>query len=108
MRHPQVPDAEQFRPLSHFARPLGCHPCTLGRKVMVGDKTPIGRIKLRAVRFGSKWLTTQAAVDEYLAAVTAAHLGTADASTSVDAIRTPTARKRASEAAARELEKLGC
>jgi hypothetical protein len=103
----QTADSEQYRPLSYFARRYGGHPSSWTRRILRGDSTPVGRIRLKAVRLGSKWVTTERAVSEHLAAVTAAHLGMVAAG-EPPASRSPSARRRASEAAAKELKRMGC
>jgi hypothetical protein len=62
------------------------------------------RVRLRGVRAGSRWLTTDPWVDEFVAALTAAHTD----SEPVPTPRSPVQRRRAAEAAGRELtEKYG-
>ena len=47
------------------------HPATLTRWILIGVKGPAGgRVKLEAVRMGSRWLTSEAAVARFSAALT--------------------------------------
>lgn len=78
------------------------HVSTLVRHAMIGVRGPSGeQVKLRAVRFGHKWLTTDQWFAEFVAALT-----TGDDSSSSP--RTPSARRRAAEAADLELASRGC
>lgn len=78
-------------------------PSTVFRWVTKGAKTPAGGlVRLEAVRVGGRWLTSRGAVSRFVAALTAA----ADPAPSLP-IRTPTQRRRASEAAGKKLEKSG-
>src|SRR4051812_3696607 len=78
-------------------------PSTATRWITRGVLTPAGRIRLRAVRVGNKWCTTDAWFEAFLAATTAAHLP-ADAA---DLPRSPAERRAAADAAGAELERLG-
>lgn len=76
------------------------HPATVTRWILKGVRGPGGRrVRLEAVRVGSRWMTTQAALARFAAALAAP----ADAAPS----RSPAARNRASERAATELERMG-
>ena len=77
------------------------HLSTVLRWILDGVKTPAGIVKLDAVRIGSKWMTSAAAVQRFVEALTPT-TGTAPTSP-----RTPTARKRAADRAKRRLEQLG-
>lgn len=94
-------------PLTHFAKQIGergTHPSTLTRWILKGVLLPDGsRLHLKAVRAGCRWLVDPADWTDFLNRQTAAHLPAAAA----QAPRSPAARQRASEAAARELEKMG-
>ena len=81
------------------------HLSTLIRWCTRGIRQPDGtRVRLRAVRAGSRWLTSDQWVDDFIAALTAAHIGEEAAT----APRSPTQRQHESEAAGRELtEKYG-
>ena len=81
-------------------------PSTIFRWVKSGAKAPDGRVvTLAAVRVGGRWITSHGAVLRFVAALTPA----ADPipASSPPPTRTPTQRQRASEAAARELERRG-
>src|SRR5262245_55893410 len=108
----QLPAGVEYRPLSAVrARFPGTrtngllHLSTLIRWCTRGIRLPDGsRVRRRGIRARCRWLTTDAWVDEFIAALTAAHVGQDDA----PAIRTPTRRQRDSEEAGRELsEKYG-
>ena len=76
---------------------------TLLRWILVGCKGPDGeKVKLRAGRCGGKWFTSQEALREFIEALTPCVEG-------VEALppRTLKQRRRASERAARELERMG-
>ena len=79
------------------------HLSTVLRWILDGVKTPSGeRVRLEAARIGSRWMTTAAAVQRFVEALTPRLDG--DASPPP---RTPTARKRASDRATKRLERLG-
>jgi hypothetical protein len=76
------------------------HPATLSRWIAKGTRTPDGRlVRLEAVRAGSRWLTTAEAVGRYIERLTPA--------VSTDNLRSPSARRRASDAASRALGEMG-
>lgn len=81
------------------------HLSTLIRWGTRGVLQPDGsRAKLRCVRIGSRWFTTDEWVSDFIATLTDAHTGEETAT----APRSPTLRQRESEAAGRELtEKYG-
>src|SRR6185312_5353516 len=56
------------------ARAEGCvNPATVWRWAHEGAKTPTGeRVKLEVVRVGMSWLTSQAALDRFVVALTSA------------------------------------
>jgi hypothetical protein len=73
------------------------------RWVLDGVRLPDGqRLKLEAVRVGNKWITSLEALERFAAAQTPRLDGDP-----APAPRTPTARRRASERAAKELEAAG-
>ena len=79
------------------------HPATLTRWILRGAVSVTGRrVRLEAVRCGSRWLTSAEAVARFMAALTDNVAPASETST-----RTPVARHRAAEAAIRELERLG-
>src|SRR5262249_18983617 len=76
---------------------------TVLRWVLVGCRGPNGeRVKLRAGRIGGKGFTSEEALRELMEALKARLDGEPPA-----ALRTASQRRRASERAARELEKMG-
>lgn len=81
-------------------------PSTVFRWVTKGTRTPGGRVvRLEAIRTPGRWLTSRGAVARFVSALTAA----ADpaAATSPPTLRSPTARRRASERAADALKRRG-
>lgn len=85
-------------------RPL--HPSTIFRWICEGVRTPDGvRLKLEACRIGFSWKTSEQALRRFVDALTAAHSGDAEPPRPMP--RSPSARRRASERAARELERVG-
>ena len=79
------------------------HPSTVARWCLKGVKLPSGRrLALEHLRAGGKILTTRAAIVRFLAGQTA----TPDANAGPGP-RTPAARRRATDAAAAELEAMG-
>ncbi|HYH64401.1 MAG TPA: DUF1580 domain-containing protein [Urbifossiella sp.] len=80
------------------------HPSTLTRWCTSGVKLRDGsRLRLRAVRVGSRWMTTETWFNEFVVALTAAHVAPAPAA----GPRTPTERLKASRAADAELRSRG-
>jgi hypothetical protein len=83
-------------------------PCSLGcvlRWVLRGARSPSGqRVRLEALRLGGRWITSREAIQRFGERLTPP-LDIGD--TSVSPPCTPTQRHRASERAAKELEKLG-
>jgi hypothetical protein len=89
------PPTRQGRPISLSA---------VFRWIADGIKGPDGkRIRLEAARVGGRWLTSVAALERFAKAQTP-QFGAEETKTK---IRTPGQRQRASEAAAKELEKAG-
>lgn len=87
-------------PSTRLGKPVS--PSCLWRWVHDGITLSDGRcVRLEAARLAGRWLTTEAAIERFLAAQTPA----------TDAppvsVRTPTQRQRASDRAAKELESLG-
>lgn len=81
------------------------HYSTLFRWVTKGVPTPAGgRVRLRAVKVGTKWCSTDEWFAEFVAATTEAAAPAADAP---PPLRSPAARTRAADAAAAELEREG-
>jgi hypothetical protein len=73
------------------------------RWILRGLPSPTGeRVKLEATRAGRKWLTSRPAVQRFFERITPGR-----ETISIPAPRSPTRRQRASERAAKSLEKLG-
>src|SRR5262249_5972544 len=82
------------------------HLSTLIRWCAIGVKLPDGgRLRLRAIRAGSRWLTTDEWFAEFLTALTAAP--TDDSGNTSGPSRPPAQRMTASRRAAAELARLG-
>jgi hypothetical protein len=77
------------------------HLGTIMRWILDGVKRPTGRVQLEAIRVGGRWLTSKEALQQF------AERLTADCSQPVQWPRTPAARLRASELAAKRLEEAG-
>jgi hypothetical protein len=99
-----LPSARRDKPVT-----LSC----LLRWVLDGVRGPGGqRIRLEACRLSGKWITTPGALRRFVEAQTP-ELANAEAQTprldakEIPAPRSPTRRHKASEHAARELEKMG-
>jgi hypothetical protein len=79
------------------------HLSTLVRWIVDGARRPDGtRVQLEAVRLGGRWMTTAQAIQRFADALTP-NLRAQDAKPP----RSPAARQRSSERAARELDKAG-
>jgi hypothetical protein len=74
--------------------------CVL-RWILSGVRTPHGRIRLEGIRLGCRWLTSEEALARFVAAQTP------EFADRPQLPRTATSRRRASERAAAELERLG-
>lgn len=80
----------------------GLDPATVNRWILVGVSLPDGsRLRLKAERVGSKWMTTEEWVNEFVEAQTAAFLGASAAP------RSPAEAARTSAAAEAELVRMG-
>jgi len=78
----------------------GVHPTTIFRWMTKGVLCPDGRrVRLESVRIGSRYWTTWAAVERFVAATS----GSTGTELSPPAPRSPTARQQASRRAEREL-----
>src|SRR5262245_812962 len=78
------------------------HASTLARWIARGVKTPDGRrVRLRAVRIASRWVTTRAWLEEFAAAQTPTFSDTEEAAP------TESRRDRAASAAGKLLAQLG-
>lgn len=82
------------------------HPATVTRWIVSGCAARDGtRVWLAATRVGSRWLVRESDLEAFFAALGA---GTSTNSTPcTPAVRTPAARRKAGEAAAAALKKLG-
>lgn len=78
------------------------NPSTPFRWCTRGVRTPAGLVKLESFRVGSRLFTTREAVGRFVAALSAP----AEAAPA-PIVRTPSARKKASEAAAEALKRAG-
>lgn len=77
------------------------HPATLTRWILRGVRAVDGRrVKLEAVRVGCRWLTSEPALTRFAAALCATH-------NPPPLSQSPATRRKASERAAAELERLG-
>jgi hypothetical protein len=95
-------EAAALVPASRGAK--ATHISTVLRWILTGAKGPGGvTVRLEAVRAGRKWLTSREAVQRFLEALTP----DPEAAQSTPVPRSPGRRQRASERAARELEKMG-
>lgn len=82
--------------------PERLHPATLTRWILAGAKAHDGqRVKLEAVRFGSRWLTSEGALARFSAALTP--LTDPPGFTSTPAIRSPVKQQWAADRAGAEL-----
>jgi hypothetical protein len=86
------------------ARMIGQHSASLQRHATRGLLRPDGsRLRLEAIKHGGRLLTSKQALKRFIAAQNE------EAAPAVDATpRSPAARSRASERAAKELEAAGC
>jgi hypothetical protein len=92
--------AEACRILPRGRRGAKPHLSTLVRWITAGAPAADGgRVRLAAVRVGGKWITSRAALRAFALALTAREI--------VPTPRTPPQRRRASEQAAKELERVG-
>jgi hypothetical protein len=79
------------------------HLSTILRWILEGAKAPDGsRVKLEALRLGSRWMTSTEALQRFAERLTPVLDGTPPQTP-----RPPAARQRASERAGRALEKIG-
>jgi hypothetical protein len=96
-----LPDAARLVPAGHGAEKT--HISTLLRWIIRGAKAPDGSVvRLEGIRMGSRWFTSRQALQRFAARLTPQLDG--------DQPRPPrsiVARNRASQRAARELEKVG-
>jgi hypothetical protein len=89
-----LPPGRQGRPVNFS---------TIYRWIFTGIKSPTGeRVKLGSIRLGGRYLVSRESLQRFIDALSARP--GADAT---EPIRTPSARKKASEVAKKKLEKLG-
>ncbi len=94
--------ARRFPPF-RLGRPVS--PSCVWRWCFAGVKVPgVGVIRLECVRLSGRWLTSSEAISRFVARQTPPAEGDTPPAA---APRTPAARKRASERAAKELERIG-
>jgi hypothetical protein len=80
-----------------------CHLSTVQRWIITGTRGPSGEVvRLEGIRIGSRWFTTREAIMRWSTALTP-HLDAAPPAPP----RTPERRRRASERAAVQLDKIG-
>lgn len=81
------------------------HLSTVLRWILKGAKAPTGEtVRLEAIRLGAKWITSREALARFCSRLTP---GLSNAPPAPPTPRSPGARARASERAARELERVG-
>jgi hypothetical protein len=98
-----IPLAEAAKLIPPARQGKRTHLSTLLRWIMRGARTPSGEmVHLEAVRIGNRWMTSREALQRFAERLTPRLDAPATA-----APRSPTQRRRASERAAAELEKLG-
>lgn len=98
----KMPVAVAARLCGEYTGGSRLHPSTVVRWINRGVRLADGRrVKLDAVKFGSKLITSRQAIERFLAETTAGGM------TGGDTPRTPAARNRASEDAARQLQAVG-
>jgi len=96
-----LPQAARFLPSFRLGKPV--NPATIWRWIADGVKLPDGsRVRLEAIRLGSRWLTSAEALQRFAAAQTPPLTDEAGPPP-----HTPTQRERAAERAARELDAIG-
>ena len=100
---PPVPLAEAVKLIPPARSGKRTHLSTLLRWILTGAKAPDGtRVKLEAVRLGGRWMTSREALQRFAEALTPSLSDTP----ALPIPRAPTARRRASERAEAELNKL--
>jgi len=98
-----IPLAEACKLIPPARQGKRTHLSTLLRWIMRGARSSAGEIvRLEAIRFGGRWMTSKEALQRF-----AERLTPRTDSPAPSAPRTPTARQRASDRAAKQLESLG-
>jgi hypothetical protein len=94
---------ESILPLKAGSKLCSVSFCTIWRWVLKGARTPDGQVvRLRAVRLGSRWITSTQAIEEFTRALTPRLDGTLVVPT-----RTTSQQQRASERASKVLAAAG-
>lgn len=89
-------------PSYRMGRPVS--PSCIWRWCRQGVKVPsVGVVRLECVRLAGRWLTSEEAISRFLLSQTPPE----DAAPRMETPRTPTQRRKASERAARELDRIG-
>lgn len=91
--------AARLLPPGRNGRPV--HLSCIFRWVRDGVQTPCGKVRLEAIRCGSRWLTSREALQRF------AEAQTPDLAERPQLPRTSTMRRRASERAEAQLQKIG-
>jgi hypothetical protein len=98
-----IPLAAAAKLIPPARRGKRCHLSTLVRWITAGCRAPSGeRVRLEAVRLGSRWVTSMGAIQRFSERLTPRLDAPA-----APAPRTPARRARAAERAGAELESLG-
>jgi hypothetical protein len=98
-----IPLAEATKLIPPGRQGKRTHLSTLLRWILSGARNPAGdRVRLQAVRIGGRWMTSRESLQRFAEALTPL----TDQPTPATP-RTPTARQRASERAAAELDRIG-
>ena len=85
------------------------HSTTLARWALKGVRLADGRlVRLEAIRLGGRLVTSEKAFIRFVEAQQQLDTDGDDIGLAAVVVRSPAARRKASEEAARELEKLGC
>ena len=97
-----------LHPIAHYCRGLPgsrgaarMHPATMTRWILMGISTPMGRIRLPAIRAGSRWLVRDDDFRQFMQDLTTSAL---PAPIQDSRLTRPTPENRAAEAAARALK----
>jgi hypothetical protein len=103
-----IPLAQAAKLIPPARRGKRTHLSTLLRWIQRGARNPVGEIvRLEAIRIGSRWMTSREALQRFAERLTPPTSGVTATSPHTPGPRTPTARQRASERAARELDCIG-
>ena len=95
-------DDDPLLGMAAAGRKYSTHPATVTRWIQSGCRSTTGeRVHLEGVRRGYKWFTSEPALVRFFARLSM------PSTPRVPAVAIPTDRRRAAEAAARELESVG-